>query len=165
MLPKDFPPFITVQYYFYGMRDCGLLDVINETLVNTSRLVTVREAEPTAASIDSQSVKICESGGISGFSAGKKIKGRKRHIITDTQGNLLYSTVHSADIQDRDGAVEVINATCQAWPTISHLFADGSYTGWNLQLALLQTMDKSPAIEITRRPDWPASLKVIQCLR
>ena len=90
MLPKDFPPFTTVQYYFYRLRDCGLLDVINEALVTACRLVCDREAEPTAAIIDSQSVKTTESGGISGFDAGKKVKGRKRHIMTDTQGNLLF---------------------------------------------------------------------------
>ena len=153
MLPKDFPPFTSVQYYFYRMRDCGLLDVINEALVDACRLVAGRNAEPTAAIIDSQSVKTTESGGITGFDAGKKIKGRKRHIMTDTQGNLLYAEIHSADIQDRNGASQVIKNTCQSWPTISHLFADGGYAGWNLQFALLQQMDTPPAIEIVRRPN------------
>jgi len=161
MLPKDFPPFTTVQYYFYRMRDVGLLDVINEALVSASRLVTGRDAEPTAAIIDSQSVKTCESGGISGFDAGKKIKGRKRHIMTDTQGNLLFGMVHAADVQDRDGAVEVIHSTCQNWPSIAHLFADGGYAGWKLQLALLQTMEEPPTIEITRRPDQTTGFVII----
>ena len=76
MLPKDFPPFTTVQYHFYQLRDSGLLDVINEALVNACRLVSGREAEPTAAIIDSQSVKTTESRGVSGFDAGKKVKGR-----------------------------------------------------------------------------------------
>lgn len=161
MLPKDFPPFTTVQYYFYRMRDCGLLDIINEALVSASRLAVGRDAEPSAAIIDSQSVKTTESGGISGFDAGKKIKGRKRHIMTDTRGNLLYGTVHSADIQDRDGAVEVVSSTCQAWPTIGHLFADGGYAGWKLQLALLQTMEEPPAIEIVRRPNNATGFAII----
>ena len=152
MLPKDFPPFTTVQYHFYQLRDSGLLDVMNEALVSACRLVSGREAEPTAAIIDSQSVKTTESGGVSGFDAGKKVKGRKRHIMTDTQGNLLFGLVHTANIQDRDGAVDVIRSTCESWPTVSHLFADGGYAGNKLSCALLN-MEPSPTLEIVRRPN------------
>ena len=150
MLPKDFPPFTTVQYHFYQFRDSGLLDVINEALVSACRLVNGREAEPTAAIIDRQSVKTTESDGVPGFDAGKKVKGRKRHITTDTQGNLLFGLVHSADIQDQDGAVDVIRSTCESWPTVSHLFADEGYAGNKLSCALLN-IEPSPTLEIVRR--------------
>ena len=151
LLPKDFPPFTTVQYYFYRLRDGGVLDLINEALVEIARRLAGREPQPTAAIIDSQSVKTTESGGPRGFDAGKKIKGRKRHIVTDTQGNLLSAIVHPANVQDRDGAPAVVTLACTSYPTIAHLFADGGYAGEKLENALRQI--DGPTIEIVKRPD------------
>ncbi len=84
-----------------------------------------REASPTAGVIDSQSVKTTESGGIRGYDAGKKIKGRKRHIVTYTLGLTVGLVVHRADVQDRDGAVEVLKSIRQRYPWLRHVFADG----------------------------------------
>ncbi len=115
-LPKDFPPFTTVQYHFYRMRDNGLLDAVNAVLVTWVRVLEGRTMTPTAGVIDSQSVKTTEAGGPRGYDAGKKIKGRKRHIVTDTLGNMLEGVVHGADVQDRDGAPGLIERSCDAYP-------------------------------------------------
>ena len=151
LLPKCFPPFTTVQYYFYRLRDSGVLDLLNEALVCVARRLCGRDEEPTAAIIDSQSVKTTEAGGPRGFDAGKKIKGRKRHIVTDTQGHMLTGVVHEANIQDRDGAPGVISLACTSFSRIKRIFADSGYAGEKLEEAL--TKVGGPAIEIVKRPD------------
>tara|TARA_R110002124_G_C8790861_1_gene501600 strand:+ start:80 stop:904 length:825 start_codon:yes stop_codon:yes gene_type:complete len=150
-LPKDFPPFTTVQFYFYSWRDCRLMEKINHYLLFAMRSALGREQQPSAGVIDSQSVKTTESGGICGFDAGKKVKGRKRHILTDTEGFIVTALVHAADIQDRDGAAAVLQEARYRFPWLRHVFADGGYAGEKLRTALSKIGEWN--LEIIRRSD------------
>lgn len=147
-LPSDFPPYSTVQGYFYAWRDSGRWLRIVQALVRQARRKLGRKPRPTAAVIDSQTASTTEAGGPCGFDPGKRLHGRKRHIVTDTNGLLLAVHVHPADVQDVHGAVPLLEGLHEGFPRLRHVFADRVYRGKQLLNAL-----SSPwTIEIVERP-------------
>src|SRR5712675_2154651 len=159
LLPTDFPPWGTIYRWFATFRDDGRFEKINHALVMADRERVGREASPTGAVIDSQSVKTTESGGPRGYDAGKKIKGRKRHIVTDTQGNLVGLVVHEAGIQDRDGAPCVLASIRSRYPWLRHILADGGYAGEKLPKALKRIGEWT--VEIIERSDTAQGFEVL----
>lgn len=129
LLPKTFPPWKTVYHIFRAWsRDCTWA-ALNDALRTCVRLDAGRQAPPSAAILDSQSVKSDGHGGAVGFDAGKKIKGRKRHVIVDTLGLVLGAVVTPASCPDRDGAQQVLQCVGGWFPKLRKLWVDGGYTG------------------------------------
>lgn len=149
-LPREFPPRSTVQGYFYAWRDTGWWRRIVTALVRQARRALGRKPSPTAAVIDSQSAPTTESGGPRGFDAGKRVHGRKRHIVTDTNGLLLAVRVHPANVQDVHGAVPLLERLRIKFPKLRHVFADRIYRGNQLIQALAHC--GAWTIEIVERP-------------
>ncbi|MFC7693655.1 IS5 family transposase [Paeniroseomonas aquatica] len=154
-LPKDLPPRSTVNDYLRRWDEDRTLDRIHHALYVLCREQAGREASPTVAIIDSQSVKSAEKGARvdpSGYDAGKKIKGKKRHVLVDTQGLLMQAIIHAADIQDRDGGVLLMGKLFGLYPFLLKLYADGGYQGPNFQ-AGLRTTCRQINLEIVKRSE------------
>jgi transposase len=159
-LPKEFPPYQTVYGFFRRWTKSGLWQQVHDMLRDLVRLHAGRDPQPTAAVIDSASVRGADTvpAATRGYDGGKKVNGRKRHIAVDTSGLLLVVLVTMAGIQDRDGGLRLLALLRERFSTVTHVWADGGYAG---RLIVFARKVLALTVEVVKRTDDLAGFKVL----
>ena len=160
MLPRDFPPWKTVFHYFRAWRIDGTWERLNRTLRRRLREKLGRDPEPSAGIVDAQSAKTTGVGGEQrGFDGGKKVRGRKRHILVDTEGLVVETRVHSAKVPDQDGIRRLLEPARARLPRLSYLWVDAGYRGRGKEWA---EHSLGLEVEVVNRSPKPPPEKVLR---
>jgi putative transposase len=158
LLPRCFPPWKSVYHWFRKWRIDGTFEQLNTALRERLRARLGRNPQPSAGIVDSQSAKTSGVGGEArGYDGGKKFRGRKRHLLVDTEGLVLKTKVHSAKVPDQDGIKLLLKATRERLPSLSHLWVDAGYQGRGKEWV---EQELGLSVEVVHRTPKPTSEKI-----